>query len=353
MTLRIPKLLSLALLLALPAVTWAASPGSSARVQEAEGIYARAEALLASGHFEKAAAEALKLSQTGLWREGDAAVAGMLRALADGLQARGQQPLARRLLDAGAPAGQPSANFSLVLQGRSLEPFLNLASAHPRSWRAVQGVGHAFRGDADLKRVFVGHQAGVLKIVGEEKPQRVLFIKDIPGTDIWGIDGRLWAPLDDHHRQAIYAALGIDPGDLDAAVAGLIRGYGKSTRKLQTLAVLGAIGSTPGPEVSAATRQELLAFLSNELDRGRDVALRRQSLLALALLHQIEGSTVHRVVDFYDRTWNVWEAFPVVQFFEYHSDYISALPDSRQIRDRLAGMESLYTPYVIEHIHPQ
>ena len=124
-----------------------------------------------------------------------------------------------------------------------------------------------------------------------------------------------------------------------------------STQRPPTLSI--TIGSTPGPEVSAATRQELLAFLSNELDRGRDVALRRQSLLALALLHQIEGSTVHRVVDFYDRTWNVWEAFPVVQFFEYHSDYISALPDSRQIRDRLAGMESLYTPYVIEHIHPQ
>lgn len=339
------------------AVSLLVVPGFAETEQESletlQAIYQKAEDLVESGRYREAAAEARGLMKSGPLQEGDFARAGMVRALSDALATRGEKALADELLASSRSGSPPRGDVALVLQGRSLQPWLDLKSRFGFSARAmtfIPALGRDFQTNVDLDRIKVGHQAGILKIWGPSGYSQVMFWKDIPGTDIRGIDGRLWAPLADHHRAQIKGALGITSPD--GTVRSLIRSYPSSPQKLQTIALLGALGSEPGSSLTESSRGEILRFLMDQMDRGEHVALRRQALLSLALVDQISPEAVERVVDFYDRTSNVWEAFPVVQFFEYHSPYISALPNSRAIRDRLESLDSLYTPYVIEHIRP-
>ena len=62
------------------------------------------------------------------------------------------------------------------------------------------------------------------------------------------------------------------------------------------------------------------------------------------------AQAVNQVISFYERSTNLWETFPVQQFFEYHASSVRGLPDYNNYRKRLSAVQSLYTSYLLEYL---
>ncbi len=196
---------------------------------------------------------------------------------------------------------------------------------HPPAPKVVQ-LGASFTSN-DLKRIVVGNQAGILKIYNADHSS-VVFIKDAKGIDMVGIDGVLWAPLTDAHRTAIFGALNIADSEMVAVSHALIKNFNEIP-KLQALAMLGVIGSIPDEKVLPDDASEhIRQFLAGLLTSQKNVVLRRQAVLSLALCDETDEATVQSVIAFMTQSHNAWETFTTRQFFQYHKDYIRSLPGS-------------------------
>jgi len=130
----------------------------------------------------------------------------------------------------------------------------------------------------------------------------------------------------------------------------LMTGYPRYHEKKECLALLGVIGSTPDNTIPDATRKRLLTFLVAQMQTSDDVVLRRQACLNLALLDAIDRRAIEAVISFYEKSNNVWETFPVQQFFEYHVARIQRLPERAAYRQRLAAVDGLYTENILKFL---
>lgn len=191
----------------------------------------------------------------------------------------------------------------------------------------------------DLKRLAIGNQASILKIFDDQR-QEVVFFK--------GLDDRQQAKLTVTDRQGMRQALGIPDGRVHEAAEMLIGGYDQLPKR-ETVALLGVLASSQDlgtPEIHS----KIQAFLVERMLNDKDIAVRRQATLALALCDTVDPATVEQVAQKYSKTDNLWETFPVQQFFEYHAGVIKLMPGYKAVVQQLGGVNSLYTPNILQYL---
>lgn len=198
-------------------------------------------------------------------------------------------------------------------------------------------LGQGLNG-ADLERIKVGNQAGILKVMAKDG-HTVAFLK---GGESWnggGIDGREWAPVKPEDRDAILRALNVkDPIDLSHM---LILNYQKLSR-VPALALLGVLQEPHSHE-----------FLRQRLQPAEDNIARRQAVLALAISPRMELEDVSAMVNLLRRDHNAWNTFGVVQFFEYHQDELLKQPDLAKLKARVQATNSPHAPQIQGMLQPQ
>jgi hypothetical protein len=181
-----------------------------------------------------------------------------------------------------------------------------------------------------LNRLVVGNQGGVLK-VRDASATSVVYYR--------GLDDRSVAPLSDQDQREILGALNL-AGNPDDVSRQLMSQYPTLSKKKEALALLGVLNSLPSRRL--ASGPQIRAFLANRMQHDSSVHNRRQATLALAVGSAIEASTVAAVVNHYQSSENLWETFPVQQFFEYQAVRIRQMPNYSSVRNEVLSVNSLY-----------
>ena len=196
-----------------------------------------------------------------------------------------------------------------------------------------------------LKRLMVGNQGAILKVWNPEMSE-VAYYR--------GIDDRAVAPYDDEDQQKILGDLGY-AATLGATAEEMMNGFMKLPRR-EAVAFLGMVHSIPDSspldppdEIDIAIEK----FLIQVLKEDKDVAVRRQACLALAVGDPLDQDIMNAILEFYAGSENLWETFPVQQFFEYQAAKIRLLPNLAEIRERVAAVNSLYTPAALRYLDGQ
>ena len=195
---------------------------------------------------------------------------------------------------------------------------------------------------ASLKRLVVGNQGAILKVWTTE------------GTDVAyyrGLDDRNTAPYKDADHQAVVDTMG-DTHSIAATSEDIMNGFLQLPRR-EAVAYLGLIHSIPDEshldppdEVDIAIKN----FLIEVLKTDKDVVVRRQACLSLAVGDPLDQDILNAILEFYSGSENLWETFPVQQLFEFQAAKIRALPNLSDIRQRVAAVNSLYTPAALRYL---
>lgn len=195
-----------------------------------------------------------------------------------------------------------------------------------------------------LKRLVVGNQGAILKIWKAEGDAEPAYYR--------GLDDRDTAPYSKEDQEALTASLEMTRGELEKAAIEVMDGYDTLPKK-NAIAFLGMIYSIaddsplePSDEVDARVK----AFLLTRLKEDKSVIMRRQACLALAVCDKADDEVIEAVLNFYSGSENLWETFPVQQFFEYHSNEIKSNAAFPQIRARAAAVNSLYTNNILNYL---
>ncbi|MBM3465336.1 MAG: hypothetical protein FJX76_24850 [Armatimonadetes bacterium] len=199
-------------------------------------------------------------------------------------------------------------------------------------------LGAAFN-STDLPRIFVGNQAGLLKVYDRDR-RTVLFIKDIPNVSMQGIDSTNYAPISDAHRTAIFAALSLGSAELETVADNIVNNFDRLQGKREAIALLGVIGSEGA--VPGEARVRVRRFLEVVTSTNKDVVLQRQAVLALAVQREIDATTVEAVTVFVEANVNAWQTFTTKQFFEYHAAFLKSMSNGADLRARIAASRNPY-----------
>ena len=183
-----------------------------------------------------------------------------------------------------------------------------------------------------LNRLVVGNQGGVLK-VWDETGSNVAYYR--------GLDDRSVAPISLQDQEQILGSLGLS-GSMDSLSRQLMTEYGGLTKQKEALALLGVMNSLPAERLPAHTASQVRTFLAGKMKADPSVYNRRQATLALAVGSAVDQATVNAVVDFYKGSDNLWETFPVQQFFEYQAGRVREMPNFSQVRQEVLSVNSLY-----------
>jgi hypothetical protein len=193
-----------------------------------------------------------------------------------------------------------------------------------------------------LKRLAVGNQGAILKVWNQDSTD-VAYYR--------GLDDRSTAPYDAEDQQSVLSNLGYTISVADTSQE-IMDGFMQLPRR-EAVAYLGLIHSiprtsplNPPDEVDKAIEQ----FLIKVLKEDKDVVVRRQACLALALGDPLDQDILNAILDFYAGSENLWETFPVQQFFQYQAAKIRQLPSFAQVRERVAAVNSLYTPASLRYL---
>jgi hypothetical protein len=304
--------------------------------------YNKAITAIQNKDYKTAQVEARKLINSERWKKGDVLVAGSIRGIANGLVANKQVDLAQNVLTEGETATQPTGTVALAFKGLVLPRTATKSIGAP----AAIAADKPFDPARDLKRIRAGNQCSVLKVMSydNKSPLYTKWILNGPA-----LDGVLWAPIYDEHRAGIFKSLGIKPDALDFTTNLILSSSQKGISK-EGLALLGVLASAPGDALSPATRTRLEEFLLMAMFKSKSPINKRQALLALALSSQVSEKAVNEVVRFYGSSYNPYEVFPVSQFFEYHSKFVKGLSSHSTIKDRIAKVDSFYTPQILNFL---
>jgi hypothetical protein len=227
-------------------------------------------------------------------------------------------------------------------------------SAAPSSYRkptraqAAQVRLAANLSGADLERVRIGNQAGILKIFGKDE-RTTRFLKGSEHPNGGGIDGREWAPIKPADRDKILQALEVK--DAPALATSLMRNFTRISRVPAT-ALLGAL-AVPGESSAAlpvATQKKVRDFLRERLQPAEDAAVRRQAVLALAVQPATDKQIVQAMINFLRRDHNAWNTFGVVQFFQHQARTIAAMPEVEAFKTSVAASGSPHTLQILKSL---
>jgi hypothetical protein len=195
-----------------------------------------------------------------------------------------------------------------------------------------------------LKRLVVGNQGAILKIWNVDGPGDPDYYR--------GLDDRNTAPYSDEDHAALSASLGMDKAELEQTALTVMDLYPELPKR-NVLAFLGLVHSI-GEESHLDSQDTIDArvqqFLVTRMIEDKSVIMRRQACLALAVGDDADPEVVEAVLGFYGGSENLWETFPVQQFFEYHADEISAMPNYAEIRSEVAAVNSLYTANILSYL---
>ncbi len=193
-----------------------------------------------------------------------------------------------------------------------------------------------------LKQLVVGHQGAILKVRNEAGDQEVYFR---------GLDDRDTAPYDDEDQVEIIKAIALNT-DVARWTADTIEAF-KLLPKREAVAFLGIVYSIPshspldpGPDVDRVLRE----FLVQVVAENPDVVVRRQAVLSMAVGDEIDPEVLESVLKLYESSENLWETFPVQQYFQYHAQRIKSSPQFQQIRQRVSTVNSLYTANILHYL---
>ncbi len=188
----------------------------------------------------------------------------------------------------------------------------------------------------ELKRLMIGNQAGIVKVLGPNR-EGVSYTR--------GIDDKNIARFSDDACGSIFCALGISHDKLNKVAREIMINYSTLPRK-EAVAFLGAIAASPHLDTDTDLKAE--QFMVQVMETDKDVHARRQATLALAVKHNVSSATTDRVLAHFEHSENLWETFPVQQYFEYHAGQVKRLTNFSQLRERIAAVKSLYTPAILE-----
>ncbi len=240
-----------------------------------------------------------------------------------------------------------------VVDGRTFVPlrFVAQALGEPVQWQSTTrtvliGEGTVAAAPspqlpARLKQLVVGNQGGVLKV------------KSLGGSDVVyyrGLDDRSTAPLSSEDQDQILQSLGMEnPVAIADAVEQVIGAY-QSLPQKEAIAFLGVMNSLPAERLETARQQRIQSFLSRVMQQDSSVYNRRQAVLALAVGSQVNAETAQAVLDFYSGSENLWETFPVQQFFEYQAERLSQLPNYPTVKSGALAVNSLYRDSIAQYL---
>ena len=195
---------------------------------------------------------------------------------------------------------------------------------------------------ASLKRLAVGNQGAILKVWNPEVTE-VAYYR--------GLDDRDTAAYDDEDQRSVLSVLGYDRS-VGSSAQEIMDGFMQLPRR-EAVAYLGLIHSIPDEspldppdEVDLAIKQFLIQVLKND----KDVVVRRQACLALAVGDTLDQEILNAILDFYSGSENLWETFPVQQFFQLQARKIRVMPNLAETRQRVAAVNSLYTPAALRYL---
>ncbi len=194
----------------------------------------------------------------------------------------------------------------------------------------------------DLPRIQVGNQAGFLKLLDRER-QKVDYFRTL--------DDRTSAPVTAEQRSAIWNALNV-PAEALPQLGRVLMADFTRLPKLPTLALLGVIGSESPEVLGQELSQALQDFAVARFQSEKDNVVRRQALLATALMSGASPRTTEAVLRLFETESNLWVTFPVQMYFQYHAQAIRDLPEAQQIRNRIAAVPSLYTEPILAYLGP-
>ncbi|MBT9583024.1 hypothetical protein IV102_06735 [bacterium] len=200
------------------------------------------------------------------------------------------------------------------------------------------GWAESFNPQQDLPRLGVGIQAGLIRVLGADR-QTVLYSK--------GIDEPASARWDEDSRRQLFGALELDPRSVDRVSAYLMKNYATLPHR-EAIALLGVLFGSP--ELSRNSRPQVELFLVTAMNTDRQVEARRQAILALAVAPLLSDFAVDRVVGKFERCDNLWELFPMQQFFEYQAAQLRSRKSFARLGERLSKVNSLYTPAILQSL---
>lgn len=193
-----------------------------------------------------------------------------------------------------------------------------------------------------LKQLVVGHQGAILKVRNEAGDQEVYFR---------GIDDRDTAPYDEEDQTGIVSSIGLND-DVAQWTADTIDAF-KHLPKREAIAFLGMVYSIPssssldpGPEID----KTLGEFLVKTVAENPDVVIRRQAVLSMAVADGAHPEILEAVLRLYETSDNLWETFPIQQFFQYQAKLLKTSPEFQQIRARVTTVNSLYTANILQYL---
>lgn len=199
-----------------------------------------------------------------------------------------------------------------------------------------------FDASLDLPRIQVGNQAGFLKILDRAR-QKVDYFRTL--------DDRTSAQVTAEQRAAIWGALGVPADAVPQLGRQLMADYSRLP-KLPVLALLGVVGSESPEALGTDLSQALQDFAVARFQSEKDNVVRRQALLATALMSGGSPRTTEAVLKLFETEQNLWVTFPVQMYFQYHAQIIRNLPEAQSIRSRIAAVPSLYTEPILAYLGP-
>lgn len=217
-----------------------------------------------------------------------------------------------------------------------------IAAAMPKAAPEVW-LGTRLRG-GDLDRIKVGDQAGLLKVASGDGATD-LFLKQDPHISIKALDTVQLARVTPDDRRRILEAMGITDIEVGSVVDAIVRNFEQVPQR-PAVALLGVFAAASEREVGA-TGAAVRAFLARMLLSSRDVSLRRQCVLSLAIAGATDETSVRAVIEFMAQSHNAWETFTTQQFFQYHRDYVRALPSAPVLTDALKATGNPYAPDIV------
>ena len=193
-----------------------------------------------------------------------------------------------------------------------------------------------------LKQLVVGNQGAILKVRNPQGNKEVYYR---------GLDDRDTAPYDAQDQAGILEAVKLRQ-DLSRWTGDAIEAF-ILLPKRETIAFLGMVYSIPddaandpGPMVDKSLKEFLISVVSEH----PDVVLRRQAVLSMAVGDGVDPQVLEAVLKLYETSENLWETFPVQQYFQYHADELRTLPIFPRVRSRVAAVNSLYTANILQYL---
>jgi hypothetical protein len=195
-----------------------------------------------------------------------------------------------------------------------------------------------------LKQLVVGNQGAILKVRNPDATEEVYYR---------GLDDRDTAPYDTEDHGGILQAVELH-SELPTWVKDVIEAY-EVLPKREAIAFLGLVYSIPdhAPIDPGAEVDDLVEeFLIKQVKENESVILRRQAVLSMAVGESgpVDPEILEAVLTIYETSENLWETFPVQQYFQYHAERLRALPNFPTIRARVAAVNSLYTANILGYL---